>query len=51
MLHFIGHKVQSLKRVGFGPLKLGRLKMGGWRVLGEAEIAALRRAVEQKKPR
>jgi hypothetical protein len=31
--------------VGFGPLKLGRLKTGGWRVLGEAEVAALRRAV------
>jgi 23S rRNA pseudouridine2605 synthase len=45
MLHAIGHKVQSLRRVGFGPLKLGRLKTGGWRVLGEAEIAALRRAV------
>jgi len=45
MLHAIGHKVQSLRRVGFGPLKLGRLKIGGWRVLGEAEIAALRRSV------
>jgi len=45
MLHAIGHKVQSLRRVGFGPLKLGRLKTGGWRVLGEAEVAALRRAV------
>jgi 16S rRNA U516 pseudouridylate synthase RsuA-like enzyme len=51
MLHFIGHKVQSLNRVGFGPLKLGRLKAGGWRVLGEAEVAALQRAVEQKKLR
>ena len=49
MLHFTGHKVQSLKRVGFGPLKLGRLKVGGWRVLGEAEITALQRAVENKK--
>jgi 23S rRNA pseudouridine2605 synthase len=48
MLHGIGHKVQSLRRTGFGPLKLGRLKEGGWRVLGEAEIAALRRAVEAK---
>ena len=48
MLHGIGHKVQSLRRTGFGPLKLGRLKEGGWRVLGEAEIAALRRAVEEK---
>jgi 23S rRNA pseudouridine2605 synthase len=45
MLHAVGHKVQSLRRVGFGPLKLGRLKVGGWRVLGEAEVAALRRAV------
>jgi 23S rRNA pseudouridine2605 synthase len=45
MLHAIGHKVQSLQRVGFGPLKLGRLKVGGWRLLGEAEVAALRRAV------
>jgi 23S rRNA pseudouridine2605 synthase len=45
MLHAVGHKVQSLRRVGFGPLKLGRLKVGGWRVLGEAEVAALQRAV------
>jgi 23S rRNA pseudouridine2605 synthase len=45
MLHGVGHKVQGLRRVGFGPLKLGRLKEGGWRLLGEAEVAALRRAV------
>jgi 23S rRNA pseudouridine2605 synthase len=45
MLHAVGHKVHTLRRVGFGPLKLGRLKDGGWRVLGDAEVAALRRAV------
>jgi 23S rRNA pseudouridine2605 synthase len=45
MVHGIGHKVHSLSRIGFGPLKLGRLKTGGWRVLGEPEVAALRRAV------
>ena len=45
MVHAIGHRVQSLRRTGFGPLKLGRLKTGGWRLLGEAEVAALRRAV------
>jgi len=45
MLHAVGHKVQSLRRTGFGPLKLGRLKTGDWRVLGEAEVDALRRAV------
>jgi 23S rRNA pseudouridine2605 synthase len=47
MLHGVGHKVVSLRRIGFGPLLLGRLKVGGWRVLGEAEIAALQRAVEK----
>ena len=45
MVHGVGHKVQSLRRTGFGPLKIGRLKVGGWRLLGDAEVAALRRAV------
>jgi 23S rRNA pseudouridine2605 synthase len=45
MVHGIGHKVHSLRRVGFGPLKIGRLKVGGWRLLGDAEVSALRRAV------
>jgi 23S rRNA pseudouridine2605 synthase len=45
MVHVVGHKVHSLRRVGFGPLKIGRLKVGGWRLLGDAEVAALRRAV------
>ena len=45
MLLAVGNRVQSLRRVGFGPLKMGRLKVGGWRVLGEAEVDALRRAV------
>jgi 23S rRNA pseudouridine2605 synthase len=44
MLLAVGHRVQSLKRVSFGPLKLGRLKTGGWRVLVDAEVDALRRA-------
>lgn len=39
-----GHKVQGLRRTAFGPLRLGRLKVGGWRVLSAGEIAALRRA-------
>jgi 23S rRNA pseudouridine2605 synthase len=45
MLSAVGHKVRTLRRVGFGPLRLGRLKEGGWRVLVDAEVAALRRAV------
>lgn len=45
MLEAVGHKVQSLRRIGFGPLKLGRLKGGDWRVLSEGEVEALHRAV------
>jgi len=45
MLQAVGHRVQSLRRTGFGPLKLGRLKTGDWRVLGDAEVEALRRSV------
>jgi len=44
MLLAVGHRVQSLRRVAFGPLKLGRLKVGGGRVLVPAEVEALRRA-------
>ena len=44
MLMAAGHKVQALRRTAFGPLRLGRLKVGGWRVLSAGEIAGLRRA-------
>jgi 23S rRNA pseudouridine2605 synthase len=44
MVEAVGHKVVSLRRAGFGPLRLGRLKTGGWRVLSSGEVAALRRA-------
>jgi len=44
MLEAVGHRVEELTRVGFGPLRLGRLKPGGWRVLVPAEVNALRRA-------
>ena len=44
MVQAVGHKVQTLRRTGFGPLRLGRLKTGGWRVLSSGEVAALRRA-------
>jgi 23S rRNA pseudouridine2605 synthase len=49
MLHEVGHKVKTLKRTAFGPLTLGRLKVGEWRELGEGELAALRRATEHAK--
>jgi 23S rRNA pseudouridine2605 synthase len=43
MLQAVGHRVQSLRRTAFGPLKLARLKVGEWRELDEREVAALRR--------
>ena len=44
MVEAVGHKVVALRRTSFGPLRLGRLKTRGWRVLSTGEVAALRRA-------
>jgi 23S rRNA pseudouridine2605 synthase len=44
MLQAIGHKTLALRRTAFGPLRLGRLKTGGFRVLSSGEVAALHRA-------
>ena len=44
MMQAVGHKTKALRRTAFGPLKLGRLKVGGWRLLSEGELSALRRA-------
>jgi|SRR5579875_225543 len=37
----VGHPVRSLKRVAFGPLRLGRLAPGRYRALSPGEVAAL----------
>lgn len=42
LLARIGHKVMQLKRVAFGPLKLGDLKPGEYRPLNGEEIRRLR---------
>ena len=39
----LGRKVLSLRRVRLGPIALGRLPRGGFRVLTRGELAALRR--------
>ena len=44
MLEAVGHKTVALTRTAFGPLRLGRLKVGGWRLLSTNEVAALQRA-------
>ena len=50
MLAALGHKVQRLKRVALGPLKLGKLPQGSARPLERSELAALKRlAVDGKK--
>jgi len=45
MCEAVGHPVERLVRVRFGPIELGRLEPGRWRPLDEREIAALRAAV------
>jgi 23S rRNA pseudouridine2605 synthase len=44
MFEAVGHRVVGLERTAFGPLRMGRLKQGGWRVLSPGEITALHRA-------
>lgn len=44
MLQAVGHRVVSLRRTAFGPLRAGRMKRGQWRVLTPGEVTALRRA-------
>ncbi|MDE2224367.1 MAG: rRNA pseudouridine synthase [Xanthomonadaceae bacterium] len=41
MLAACGHDVLRLMRVAIGPLELGKLPKGGWRILTDAEIRAL----------
>lgn len=44
MLEAVGHPVRELTRTAFGPIRLGRLRPGGWRRLRPAEVEALRQA-------
>lgn len=46
MLARLGHAVRELKRVQIGPLSLKGLPIGGARELSDAELAALRKAVQ-----
>jgi 16S rRNA pseudouridine516 synthase len=44
-----GNHVMALHRVSFGPLGLGELESGAWRVLSTEEVAQLRMAVRAAK--
>ncbi|MFQ6100210.1 MAG: pseudouridine synthase [Anaerolineae bacterium] len=45
----LGHPVHRLIRVRIGPLRLGNLKPGQWRRLTDAEVKALRAAVQRSR--
>jgi 23S rRNA pseudouridine2605 synthase len=42
MMAAVGHPVLRLTRVRIGPVRLGDLKKGAWRVLADEEVAAMR---------
>ncbi len=46
MFFALGYEVEKLRRVQLGPLGIGRMVSGEWRMLSQKEISALRRAVE-----
>jgi 23S rRNA pseudouridine2605 synthase len=48
MVEAVGNRVVALKRIGFGPLSLGRLAEGGSRRLSASELKALRVAGEAR---
>ncbi|GAA5509872.1 pseudouridine synthase [Novipirellula caenicola] len=43
----LGHKVQQLRRIAVGPLRLGEVPIGAYRVLGRDEVKKLRAAAEE----
>jgi pseudouridine synthase len=51
MFDAIGHPVDELTRVAIGPLRDSRLKVGHWRNLTVAEVAALKKAATSSKTR
>ncbi len=44
LLAAVGHPVESLVRTQVGPIRLGDIKPGKWRVLGATEVGALYKA-------
>jgi 23S rRNA pseudouridine2605 synthase len=45
LLEAVGHRVRWLRRVRFGPIRLGELQRGHWRALAPDEVEALEAAV------
>jgi 23S rRNA pseudouridine2605 synthase len=49
MFSIVGHPVERLERVGFGPLSLGTLRPGCFRYLAKDEVEALKAALGMKR--
>lgn len=49
MVEAVGAKVQELVRVGIGPITIGPLKTGAWRLLTDVEVASLMGATTSRK--
>ncbi len=47
MLSAVGHPVAALTRESFGPVQMGDLEPGAWRMLDAKEVQALRDAVDR----
>jgi 23S rRNA pseudouridine2605 synthase len=41
MMRALGHEVRRLRRISYGPVKLGNLEPGKWRKLSDAELRSL----------
>lgn len=50
MCRQVGHQVVKLKRIAYGPLRLGRLAPGTWRELTPEELQALEAACGRQPP-
>ena len=51
LLDAMGYPVVTLRRVRFGPVRLGDLPPGEWEVLSEDDVLALRKRTEDATPR
>ncbi len=47
MFKVLGHRVLLLQRIAVGPVKLGELPLGKWRVLSQAEITSCLRLADK----
>src|SRR5690606_4641058 len=49
LLARVGHKVMKLERIGFGPLRLGRVPLGEYRELRREELAELHSVLQRNR--